>query len=135
MQLTLWELYTIKTLISEWYSNSEIGRKIYRNKSVLCRLFKTCDRSTFVPEEIILNRSKTKQKNSLAYCRIRPWGELAKYIDTQIRDGLSPQQVAGSWTNKTGERLSKDTVYTFVYEEADRSPYNPPHDSFIGGFF
>lgn len=118
MQLTLWELYTIKTLISEWYSDSEISWKIDRNRSILSRLFKVYDRDTFAPEAIILNRSKTKQKNSLSYCRIHPWGELATYIDIQIRDGLSPEQVAGSWKKDKGEKLSKDTVYTFIYEQA-----------------
>jgi len=118
MQLTLWELYTIKTLIFEWYSDSDIGRKINRNRSILSRLFKACDRDAFDPEEIIRERSETKRRNSLAYCRIHPWGELRQYIDMQIRDGLSPEQVAGSWTKKTGEKLSKDTVYRFVYEDS-----------------
>lgn len=118
MQLTLWELYTIKTLVSEWYSDSGIARKIGRNRSVLSRLFLLCERDWFDPEEVLQARTQTKKLNSLKYCRVHPWGELAKYIDTQIRDGLSPEQVAGSWTKKTGEKLSKDTVYVFIYEEA-----------------
>lgn len=118
MQLTLWELYIIKTLVWEGYSDSEIGRKIDRNRSILSRLFSGYCRDTFIPEEIILNRSKKKQKNSLNYCRVHSWWELEKYIGAQIREWLSPEQIAGTWTNKTGERLSKDTVYTFVYEEA-----------------
>ena len=118
MQLTLWELYIIKTLVSEWYNNSEIGRKISRHRSVLTRLFQSYDRDSFDPELVLQERNDTKQKNSESYCRIHPWGKLAQYIDTKIRSGLSPEQIAGTWTKNTGERLSKDTVYAFVYEEA-----------------
>lgn len=123
MQLTLWELYVIQTLVSEWYNNSEIGRKIDRHRSVLTRLFQTCDRDTFDPELILQERNNTKQKNSESYCRIHPWGELANYIDAKIRLGLSPEQIAGSWIKQQeesgiNEKLSKDTVYTFIYEQA-----------------
>jgi transposase, IS30 family len=120
MQLILWDLFTIKTLVSKGYINSEIARKIGRNRSVLARLFQKHDRDSFDPEEIIRERTETKRKNSLAYCRIHPWGELANYIEEQIQKGLSPDQVAGSWVRKQKEagiteRLSKDTVYEFIY--------------------
>lgn len=118
MQLTLWELYTIKTLVSEWYNDSAIAWKIGRNRSVLTRLFQKHDRDTLDPEGVIKQRTEIKRKNSLAYCRIHSWGKLAKYIDTKIRYGLSPDQVAGNWVKDTGERLSKDTVYTFIYEQS-----------------
>lgn len=123
MHLSLWELYTIKTLVSEWYKNSLIARKIDRNRSVLTRLFQKYDRDTFDPEYVIHERTETKKNNSLSYYRIHPWWELASYVDTQIRDWLSPEQVAGSWIKQQeekwmSEKLSKDTVYLFVYEQS-----------------
>ena len=116
MQLTIWELYTIKTLVSEWYSDSEIARKMNRNRSVLCRLFQNNDRNGFIPEEVVWKRLQMKKTNSLQYGRIHPWGKLALFLDNEIREGSSPEQVAGKWTKDTGETLSKDTVYTFIYE-------------------
>jgi IS30 family transposase len=118
MQLNIWELYTIKTLISEWYNDSEISIKINRNRSVLSRLFKSHDRNNFIPEEVIKERVRIKKWNSERYCRIHPWGDLAKFVDIQIREWLSPEQVAGKWTKDKWEKISKDTIYTFIYEEA-----------------
>ncbi len=122
MQLTLGELFVIKAFVSEGYIDSEIARKVGRNRSILTRLFQKYDRDTFDPEKVIRDRTERKKIRSLAYCRIHPWGELAGYIDTKIRDGLSPDQVAGSWIKYQQEKgiiekLSKDTVYAFVYEQ------------------
>lgn len=41
----------------------------------------------------------------------------------KVRDGLSPDQVAGNWIREQKEKgiiekLSKDTVYAFIYEQA-----------------
>ncbi len=118
MQLTVWELYTIKTLVSEGYTDSEIARKIGRNRSLLCRLFQKYDRFSLDPEKIDKERREQKKLHSLQYKRIHPWEELALYVDTQIREGFSPEQVAGSWKKETGEKLSKDTVYSFLYQQA-----------------
>lgn len=117
MQLQLWELYTIKTLVSEGYLDNAISAKIHRNKSVISRLFQKYDRTSFVPEEVLDNRSAIKKENSQHHNRIEAWGELETFIITQIQERLSPEQIAWVWKKDTGEKLSKDTVYSFIYEK------------------
>jgi transposase, IS30 family len=117
MQLQLWELYTIKTLVSEGYLDIEISAKLHRNKSVISRLFEKYDRTSFIPEEVLNNRHAVKKENSQKYARIKPWGNLETFIITQIQEWLSPEQIAWVWKKDTKENLSKDTVYSFIYEQ------------------
>lgn len=116
MQLTQKDIYAIETYIWEGYRTSKIALKIGRNKSVLSRLFQKYPRESFHAETVIHDRWKKKSTCSSWHTRILPVSKLSGYILEKIQHGYSPEQVAGSWKKDTGEKISKDTVYTWIYE-------------------
>lgn len=135
-QLTEHELYSIEDKIHEWWKDVKIAEYIHRDKSVISRLFARYPREGFSALFIISDRFKKKSIVTSHHTRIEPWGELEKYILSKIKKRWSPEQITESWKkdknkryeqeickpnccNKeklhSQERLSKDTLYTWVY--------------------
>lgn len=69
----------------------------------------------FHSRSIQLAREQQKSIASKRYCRIKPWGELEKYILDSIQKYYSPKQISWRWRNLTGETISKDTIYSYIY--------------------
>lgn len=69
----------------------------------------------FDPHTIQLKRSRRKSVASIRYCRIENTSDLALFIERKIRKRWSPKQISGRWTRDTGEQLSKDTIYRYIY--------------------
>ena len=64
---------------------------------------------------IQLVREQQKSIASKRYCRIKKWGELERYVLDHIREYYSPKQISWRRTLETWEKLSKDTIYSYVY--------------------
>ena len=134
------ELVRIETLLQEWYSIPRIALKLWRSKNTLYELLKTNGISYgkrrqgmwrsgvkttrwkgkqvihLSPQAISNKRAKRKSRASMKYHRIESWGELENYILEKIaKEQWSPEQIAGRWELDTGEILSKDTVYQYIY--------------------
>jgi IS30 family transposase len=62
-----------------------------------------------------LKRKLRRSKASVKYCRINIWSKVEKYILEKIKQYYSPKQISWRWTLKTDERLSKDTIYSYIY--------------------
>ena len=114
-QLTEHELYSIEDKIKEDYKDIQIADYIHRNKSVISRLFARYPREWFSASFIISDRFKTKSSNTQQHSRIEPWGVLEKYTLSKVKKRFSPEQIAGLWNKNTGEHLSKDTLYDWIY--------------------
>lgn len=114
-QLTEHELYSIEDKIKEGLKDTQIATYIRRDKSVISRLFQKYQRNTFSASFVISDRFKTKSRNTQQHSRIEPWGDLEKYILSKIKKRFSPEQIAGLWHKNTGEHLSKDTIYDWIY--------------------
>lgn len=114
-QLTEHELYSIEDKIKEGYKDAKIATYIQRDKSIISRLFQKYQRDTFSASFVISDRFKTKSSNTQQHSRIEPWGDLEKYILSKIKKRFSPEQIAGLWHKNTGEYLSKDTIYDWIY--------------------
>jgi len=69
----------------------------------------------FIPRNVYLQRKQRKSIASRRYCRIEIWSELEKYILKKIKKYYSPKQISWRWALKTDERLSKDTIYSYIY--------------------
>jgi len=67
------------------------------------------------PRQIYLMRERRRSDASRRYSRIQNASKLALFIEQKIRKRWSPEQMSGRWTRDTGERLSKDTIYRYVY--------------------
>lgn len=114
-QLTEHELYSIEDKIKEGFKDIQIATYIKRDKSVISRLFQKYQRNTFSASFVISDRFKTKSIRTQEHSRVEPWGNLEKYILSKIKKRFSPEQIAGLWHKNTGEYLSKDTIYDWIY--------------------
>lgn len=140
-QIREWELYEIRVLLAEGYSIPKIAGKLGRNKTTLYRLFRNngvayCEtklqyvwwkswrplfrkdgkkKIQLHPGRVFSLREKRRRDASRRYCRIKPWGDLEKYILEKTKNAWSPKQISGRWNLETSETLSKDTIYRYVY--------------------
>lgn len=140
-QISEWEIYEIRILLKEWYSIPSVAKKVWRNKSTIYRLLRnnwvkynqTKYRYTwwkwwhntfrkewkrkiqFIPRTIYLQRKKRKSIASKRYCRIIKWSKLEWYILEKIKKYYSPKQISWRWRIKSNEPLSKDTIYSYIY--------------------
>lgn len=67
------------------------------------------------PESVHRKRIIRRSLASRRHGRIEPWGNLEKYILSKIQSYWSPKQISGRWGLETREKLSKDTIYRYVY--------------------
>jgi len=139
-QIDLSELSKIEILLSEWYSIPNIAKLLWRSKNTLYELLKNnwieywIKRSSnwknwskkwrwkwkkkimFCISIVSNKRNERKSLASKRYCRIEPWWILEWYILERITSQQwSPEQISGRWRLETNERLSKDTIYRFIY--------------------
>jgi IS30 family transposase len=135
------ELEVFRVLLVEGYSIPECADILWYNKSTLYRLlirhnipyterkyqyigWKWWGRVVrdiwkrkvqFNSRRIYLAREKQKSIASKRYCRIEPWWKLEEYIHTYIQKYFSPKQISWRRTLETWEKLSKDTIYSYIY--------------------
>lgn len=140
-QINEGELHEIRVLLVEGLSIPEVARKVWRNKSTLYRLFQNNGipynetryryiwwkssksllrengkkKVRLIPRQVFLSRERRRSDASKRYCRIEIRGRLEGYILEKIKKGWSPKQISGRWKLETGEALSKDTIYRYVY--------------------
>ena len=69
----------------------------------------------FNAHSLHLKRSERKSVASVRYQRIKKASPLALFIERKIKKRWSAKQISGSWRRVTGEQLSKDTIYRYVY--------------------
>jgi IS30 family transposase len=69
----------------------------------------------FNSKKVHNTRVKRKSIASKRYCRIESWWKLEWYIIEKIKEYYSPKQISWRWRIKTDERLSKDTIYSYIY--------------------
>jgi len=60
-------------------------------------------------------RVERKSIASKRYCRIEKWSELEWYILEKIQKYYSPKQISWRWRIRSNEALSKDTIYSYIY--------------------
>jgi len=135
------ELEVFRVLLREWYSIPKCAEILNYHKTTLYRLLQKHNieykqrryqyiwwkgwgrvlrdiwkrKIQFQSRSIQLAREQQKSIASKRYCRIERWSQLEKYILEKIKKYYSPKQISWRWRNATGERLSKDTIYSYVY--------------------
>lgn len=140
-QIHEWELHVILTLLKEGYSIPKVAEKIGRQKSTLYRLFQTNNVPygvtrwqyvwwksgkpllreqgkcvvRFHPTTLYKDRERRRGIASRRYRRITPGSHLEGYILEKLKNAWSPKQISGRWKLETREKLSKDTIYRFIY--------------------
>lgn len=112
------ESIAIEIYREEWKNKSEIAQKLWRSHTTIgreIRNYSNPESWKYEAEYATYTRcliQSRKQRNK----RIEPWGKLEQYILEKIQKYWSPEQIAGRWKKEKGEKLSKDTIYVYIYE-------------------
>ncbi len=113
------EIYAIELYLLEGYNYSQIARKIEKHPSSISRIvrkYKNPHTWIFSWKSCIQNkrnlRTEVNQRNRK---RIVENTHLEAFILKYLKRYFSPEQIAGRWKYETGESLSKDSVYRFIY--------------------
>lgn len=112
------ESIAIEIYLQEWKSKSEIACKLWRSHTTIWRELKNYSHPEtweYEARYAVYLRSQV-QSQKQRKIRIEIWGELEKYILEKIQDYWSPEQIAGRWKREKWEKLSKDTIYMYIYE-------------------
>lgn len=114
------EIYAIELYLEENYNYSEIWRKLGRNGSSVSRVvrkYKSQKTWRFSAKRCIQERKQLRRNvNHANRKRIKENKEVQEFILKYIKKYYSPEQIAWRWKHETGEKLSKDTVYQYVYQ-------------------
>lgn len=119
-QFTEKQIYAIEIFLEERYTYSQIGRKLWKNPSSVSRLvwkYKSKKTWIFHANMCIKERKRIRSEvNKRNRTRIKDNIHLEEFILKYIKRYWSPEQIAGRWKKETWEKLSKDTVYLYIYE-------------------
>lgn len=108
------ERIRIEIMLSDGYKPYRIAQRIGRSDTTISReITNNWDPSgayiwRAAHEKYLQRKSK---ENSL---RTRITSEIEDYILTKLKEHWSPEQIAGRYTQETGEKLCKGTVYSFL---------------------
>ena len=119
-QFTEKDIYAIEIYINEWYNKSQIALKLNKSHTSVGRLinkYKSPRTWIFHAKYCIKKRRDLRtQVNKNNKMRIKS-SKLELFILKYIKKYWSPEQITWRWKEETKERLSKDTIYKFIYEE------------------
>jgi len=118
------EIERIQTLRWENRSQSYIASRVNMHQSTISRFCSLYPKDMKSKDIGDLRKNTRINLNKNIHCRIYPWSHLEKYIlfrltgwedeqENPLRD--SPDQIAWRWKDEQGEKLSKDTIYKFIY--------------------
>jgi IS30 family transposase len=117
IHITERESIAIDFYLLEWKNKSEIGKILWRSHTTIIReieKYSNPESWKYETDYAIYLRScieSQKQRKK----RIEFWTKLEIYILKKIESYWSPEQIAGRWKEETWEKISKDTIYTYIY--------------------
>lgn len=113
-----WEdVVRIETLLNQGLNPTEIAVVIGRDKSVVYRCVeKNSLDGLFIAEEAWQLMHERKREANY-HPRILDDSLLEQFIIEKIETFFSPQQIAGMWTESSGEVLSHETIYTWLRDK------------------
>lgn len=113
------QIYAIEIYLNEWYNYSQIALKIWKVHTSISRLvnkYKSKKTWIFYANICIKQRNELRSKvNKDNKNRIKDT-VLENFILKYIKKYRSPEQISWRWIKETWEKLSKDTIYKFIYE-------------------
>ncbi len=119
--LTLEQRYTIEVLRKENYSQTEIAKRLNRNKSVIFNeLKRNSDQRNGVYKAELAHKKTLKrhrEKNKIIYFT----DEVKQYVDTWIAEDYSPEQIVGVARKQGLNCVSHERIYQYVWEDKKAS--------------
>lgn len=119
-QFTEKDIYAIEIYKNEWYNHSKIALKLSKSHTSVNRIvekYKNSKTWKFYARYCIKTRNQLRiNVNRKNKNRIKDLN-LEIFILKYIKKYWSPEQIAWRWKKETNEKLSKDTIYKFIYEK------------------
>ena len=127
--LTQENIIAIEIYLKEWFNYSYIAKILNKSHSTISRLVKKYTNPyTKIFEHWYCIRQRTYVKNNtnkLIRERVKDddldikcaKNNLKSFILKRIKKYRSPEQIAWRWKENTWEKISKDTIYKFIYEK------------------
>jgi transposase, IS30 family len=115
IQLMLWQKRTVRSMAKELNrSPSSISREINKNRRSDGKRF-------YIPraanEKAVKNRSKRGREKRLKNECVRD------YVIKHLKLGWSPEQISGTIKDSTGETISYEAIYQYIYAQIHRDGY------------
>ena len=114
--LTHKQRYTIDVLNKENYSQTEIGIKIGKHKSVICRELKRNSDARSGVYKVDLAERKCKKRHLEKPKSIRFTKTIQDYVIYWLKEDYSPEQIVGVAKNDGFECVSTERIYQFVWD-------------------
>jgi transposase, IS30 family len=116
-QLQYKDCITIETLLKIWRKSNAIANYVWVNKSTISNeLSKYSENWKYNGAIAWTKRQLLMALRNKEKPRIKKGSELEKYILKNIKKYRSPEQIAWKRRKKSWEKLSKDTIYMFIYQ-------------------
>jgi transposase, IS30 family len=116
-QLTYPDMIKIETYLEERVKPVDIAIKIGKHKTTIYRHLCQNSHNGKYRAKQAWEKIKERQSRANSHPRILSDGLLEKYIVEKLETYWSPEQIAGKWKRDTGEALSHETIYKYIYEE------------------
>lgn len=114
--LTYSDLIKIETLLEENMSIPDIAIRIGKAKTTIYRLLAdNSDPEGKFQADAAWEKIRERKSQANIHPRIVANSILDKYIVEKIETRWSPEQIAGRWKTDSGEALSHETIYKFMY--------------------
>ena len=111
IQEMLWQKQSLRTIAQMINRNpSSVSREIKRNKPP--------ERDRYTPR-LANERALTKRTSRGREKRLKN-DTVRSYVTTHLKLGWSPEQIAGTIKKKTGETISHEAVYQYIYAQVYR---------------
>ena len=118
-KLTHREIYAIEIYLKEGYNFSSIARKLWRSPSSISRCvkdYKSKKTWRFHANMCIKNKKNLRTEvNRDNRKRVKDNPHLERYILKYLKKYYSPDEIAWKWKDEKWEKLSKDTIYKYIY--------------------
>lgn len=110
------ELIKIEAFLWEKYSHRQIAKKLWRSNRTISNKIRKYSTNWIYNAKLAWQERKTKRSLiNILNNRIEVWSELEQFILEKIQEYWSPEQITGRRKLETWEKLSKDTIYRFIY--------------------
>jgi IS30 family transposase len=118
--LTQEQRYTIEVLVRENYSQTEIGRRIGKDKSVICNeLKRNSDKRSGVYKADLASR-KCKQRHLEKAKQIRFTTPMKCFVNYWLKEDYSPEQIVGKAGLEGVECVSIERIYQHIWDDKKR---------------
>ncbi len=108
---------TIETLLKIWWKSNTIADYLWVHKSTISReIRKYSIKLGYIWAIAWAKRCLIKTLENKNRTRIKKWSELENFILNKIKEFWSPEQIVWIRRKESWERLSKDTIYRFIYQ-------------------